>query len=174
LSRRPTLTKLGLRCSPLDRDEATLIWLALCNIPSLQSLVLVDGTLGSAELAELAPALYRNTPTKVLDISENILNDMESAEILRNIIRNNKIMTTLDFSGNGLGQRTGAVDCFAVGLGSNSTLLKLNISRCCLKDYDIPTLAQTLGSWNTTLEKLALGYKYITSTGVGVLLETME
>jgi Leucine-rich repeat (LRR) protein len=35
-------------------------------------------------------------------------------------------------------------------------------------------LAQTLGSRNTTLQKLALNNNHITSTSVGVLLETME
>jgi Ran GTPase-activating protein (RanGAP) involved in mRNA processing and transport len=43
-----------------------------------------------------------------------------------------------------------------------------------LGDGSVSTLAQTLGSRNTTLQKLALDYNSITSTGAGVLLETME
>jgi Ran GTPase-activating protein (RanGAP) involved in mRNA processing and transport len=58
---------------------------AVCTIPSLQSLVLTDNTLGSAELAELAPALYHNTSIKVLDIRWNDLSGMESARLLRDI-----------------------------------------------------------------------------------------
>jgi hypothetical protein len=61
LARRPTLTKLRLYGCPLSHYEARLLQVALCNIPSLQSLILTDGTLERAELAELAPALYHNT-----------------------------------------------------------------------------------------------------------------
>jgi Ran GTPase-activating protein (RanGAP) involved in mRNA processing and transport len=60
-------------------------------------------------LAELAPALYRNTSIKELDMSDNNLNDMESAEFLRDILRRNKTMTALDLSGNTFGRTTGAV-----------------------------------------------------------------
>jgi hypothetical protein len=51
-------------------------------------------TLREPELAELAP-LYHNTSIKVLDMSRNNFNDMASAEILRDILRSNKAMTTL-------------------------------------------------------------------------------
>jgi hypothetical protein len=68
LGRCSTLTTLGLRCCPLYHDEAKLLQLALCNIPSLQGFVLSDGTLGSAGLAALAPALSVVTSIKVLDI----------------------------------------------------------------------------------------------------------
>jgi hypothetical protein len=61
LGRRPTLTKLILRDCRLGRDETRLLQMALCNTPSLQGLALTHNTLGSAELAELAPALYHNT-----------------------------------------------------------------------------------------------------------------
>jgi Ran GTPase-activating protein (RanGAP) involved in mRNA processing and transport len=126
-------------------------------------------------LAELAPALYHNTSIKVLDISSaNNLIDMESAESLRDIIRSNKTITTLDLSENRFGFTTGAVECIAEGLGDNSTLLKIDLSRCALRDGDISTLARSLGSRNTTLQKLTLEYNHIPSRGVGVLLETME
>jgi Ran GTPase-activating protein (RanGAP) involved in mRNA processing and transport len=148
--------------------------MALCAIPNLQFLDLGFCTLGSAELVELAPALYRNTSIKVLDMSYNEFGGMESAEICRDIIRSNKTMTTLDLSGNSFGRMTGAVERLADGLGSNSTLLKINLSSCCLRDDGISVLAQTLGSRNTTLQKLTLDNNSITSVGVGVLLEAME
>jgi Ran GTPase-activating protein (RanGAP) involved in mRNA processing and transport len=174
LARHPALTKLGLSDCPLGLDELRLLGMVVCNIPSLHTLDLKCNNLGSIELAELAPALYRNTSIKVLDIKRNSLDDMESAEIIRNIIRRNKTITTLDLSGNeGLGESTGAVDRIADGLGSNSTLLKINLSICHLEDEDASMLAQTLGSRNTTLQKLTLAYNAITSTGVGVLLEAM-
>jgi Ran GTPase-activating protein (RanGAP) involved in mRNA processing and transport len=126
------------------------------SIPSLHSLVLNDGTLGSVGLTELAPALYH------------------TASILRDILRCNKTMTTLDLSGNIFGLTTGAVECIAGGLGSNSTLLKIDLSSCALFDVGLSIMDQTLGSRNTTPQKLALGGNFITSMGVGVLLETME
>jgi Ran GTPase-activating protein (RanGAP) involved in mRNA processing and transport len=170
LANRPTLTKLRLLGCRLGRDEARLLQMTLCNTPSLQTLVLKGSSLGSAGLAELAPALYHNTSIKVLDMPFNELDDMESAEILRDILCSNKTMTALDLCGNAFGQTTGAVGCIADGLGGNSTLLKINLTTCCLRDDGISMLAQSLGSRNTTLQKLTLNS--ITSTNIGVLLET--
>jgi Ran GTPase-activating protein (RanGAP) involved in mRNA processing and transport len=174
LAQRPTLTKLGLRYCPLGCDEARLLQMALCKLPNLQSLILTNNELGSAGLAELAPALSRNASIKVLDMSGNYLSDMESAELLRDILRSNKTMTTLNLSWNDFGQTTGAVECISNGLGSNSTLLKIDLSSCSLKDGGVSTLARSLGSRSTTLQKLTIGWNSITSTGLGVLLETME
>jgi Ran GTPase-activating protein (RanGAP) involved in mRNA processing and transport len=174
LRRSPTLTKLGLQTCRLSPDEARELCMTLCNIPSLQSLDLTTTTLGSVELAELAPALYHNTTIKVLYMSKNNLNDIESAELLRDIFRSNKTITTLDFSGNKFGETTGAVDCIADGLGSNSTLVNIDLSSCDLGDGGVSTLAQTFSSRSSTLQKLTLQYNSITSTGVGVLLDTME
>jgi Ran GTPase-activating protein (RanGAP) involved in mRNA processing and transport len=178
LAQRPTLTKLGLRYCPLGRNEVRLIRTALCNTPSLNSLDLAWNNLGSAELAELAPALYHNTSIKVLDMSGNSFDDMECAiecaRLLRDIIHCNKTITTLDLSWNHFGRNVGAVEFIAEGMGSNSTLLKIDLLICDLGDGGVSTLAQSLGSRNTTLQKLALGWNNITSAGVGVLLETME
>jgi hypothetical protein len=99
---------------------------------------------------------------------------MESTEILRNILRRNKTITTLDLSGNRFGRTAGAVECIADGLGSNATLLKINLSYCALGDDGVSILAQTIGPRNMTLQMLKLNNNSITSTGVGVLLETME
>jgi Ran GTPase-activating protein (RanGAP) involved in mRNA processing and transport len=120
--------------------------MALCNIPSLQSLALTYRTLGGAEQAELEPALYHNTSIKVLDISGNHLNDMECAGLLRDIIRRNKNITTLDLSGNKFAQTAGAVEYIAGGLGSNSTILKIDLSRCGWRDGGVSILAQSLRS----------------------------
>jgi Ran GTPase-activating protein (RanGAP) involved in mRNA processing and transport len=169
LARHPTLTKLGLRSCPFGPDNARLLQLALCSTPSFQSLYQVNNDLGSIELAELAPALYRNTSIKVLDMSRNGLVDMESAVILQNILRHNKTMAALVLSGNRFGRNSRAVDYIAEGLGSNSDL-----SNCSLGDGGVSILAQTLGSRNTTLQKLSLECNSITSTGFGVLLETMN
>jgi Ran GTPase-activating protein (RanGAP) involved in mRNA processing and transport len=174
LGRRPTLTKLQLNAAPLGRDEARQLGIAMCNTPSLHTLILTGSTLGSVGLVELAPALYRNTSIKVLDMSDNSLNDMESARSLRDIIRHNKTMTSLDLSGTSFGRTAGAVDCIMGGVSSNSTLMKILLSRCHLGDDGVSILAQTLGSRSTPLQKLTLDNNFITSAGIGVLLETME
>jgi Ran GTPase-activating protein (RanGAP) involved in mRNA processing and transport len=123
-------------------------------------------------LEELAPSLYRNTSIKeVLDMSRNNLIDMESAEILRDIIRRNKTITSLVLTGNEFGRTTGAVECIADGVSSNSTVLKIDLSRCILRDGGVSILARSLGSRNITLHKLALSTHYITSAGVAVLLD---
>jgi Ran GTPase-activating protein (RanGAP) involved in mRNA processing and transport len=139
LARRPklNLTKLAIRCCTLDRDEARLLRLALCSIPSLHSLLLTEGTLVSAGLAGLASALYRNTSIKVLDMSSNRLGGMESAEIRRDDLRRNMTITTLGLSDNTFGQTTSAVECIADGLGRNATLLKIDLSGCALGDVGI-------------------------------------
>jgi Ran GTPase-activating protein (RanGAP) involved in mRNA processing and transport len=174
LARCPTLTKLGLRRCSLGRDNARLLRIALCNIPSLQSLNLRCTYIGSAALAEFAPALYHNTSIKVLDMSGNHLNGMESATLLRDILRSNKTLTALDLSWNDFGRTTSAVECIVDGLGGNSTLLKIDLSSCDLGDGGVSIIAQSIGSRNTTLQKLTLGSNSITSTGVGVLLDMME
>ncbi len=159
----PTLTKLTLCRVCIGRYVARQLRTVLRNTPSLQSLVLSHNTLGSVGLAELAPALYRNTSIKVLNLSGNDLNDKESARLLRDILRSNQTITTLDLSCNRFRKTTGAVECIADGLGSNSTLLKIDLSSCYLKYDGVSTLAQTLGSRNKTLQKLILGSNSITS-----------
>jgi Ran GTPase-activating protein (RanGAP) involved in mRNA processing and transport len=111
---------------------------ALRNIPSLHTLVLESNDLGSAGLAALAPALYRNTSIKVLDLLWNRLDNMKSARLHRDILRRNKTITSLNLSGNTFGQTTGAVACIAEELGSNSTLLKIHLSCCDMRDGGFP------------------------------------
>jgi Ran GTPase-activating protein (RanGAP) involved in mRNA processing and transport len=173
LAHRPTLTKLKIHGCRLGSDEARLLQIALCNMPSLHTLVLTGNTLVDADLTELAPALYHNTSIKVLDISENY-KMVDSTEVVRGILQSNKTMTALELFRFPVGQIEGAVDRIADGLGSNSTLLKINLSGCLLRDGGMSTLAQILGSRNTTLQKLNLDHNVITSTGIGVLLEAME
>jgi Ran GTPase-activating protein (RanGAP) involved in mRNA processing and transport len=83
-------------------------------------------------------------------------------------------MTTLEMSRNTWGITPSAVQCIADGLGSNSTLLKIDLSHSRLNIGVGSIPAQTLGSRNTTLQKLRLLANSISSTGVSVLLETME
>jgi Ran GTPase-activating protein (RanGAP) involved in mRNA processing and transport len=174
LARRPALATLALHGITLGRDDARELAMVLHNSSSLHTLVVKGRTLRIADLVELAPALCRNTSIRVLDMSGNNLQDMGSAEVFRDILRSNKTMTALDLSGNRFGLTTGAVESIADGLGSNSTLLKIDLSSCALGDDGLSILAQTLGSRNTTLQKLTLVMNAITSTGVSALLGMME
>jgi Ran GTPase-activating protein (RanGAP) involved in mRNA processing and transport len=174
LQRYPKLIKLGLRYRDVSRTQAEVLRTALCKITSLQSLVLERNALGKARLAQLAPALYNNMDIKVLNLSCNDLKNVKSAKILQGILRRNKTMTALVLSENEFGLITGAVANMAKGLVINSTLLKIDLSRCVLGDSGVSILAQALGSPKMKLQKLILQSNSITSTGVGVLLEAME
>jgi hypothetical protein len=158
LARRPALTKLELYSYALGRDEARLLGMALSNTPSLQILNLAFTYLRSAGLREPAPALIHNTSIKVLDLSGYLntdstvgLRDMDSAELFRGILRSNKTLATLGLSWNWFGEAIGVVECIVEGLGSNSTLMTIDLARCALGDDGVSILAQTLGSQNTTL-----------------------
>jgi Ran GTPase-activating protein (RanGAP) involved in mRNA processing and transport len=171
---RPTLTRLTLRGCRIGSGEVRLLQKALFSIPSLQSLALTGGTLENAGLADIAPALYHNTSIKELVLSSNMLDHLDSAILLRDIIRRNKTVTTLDLSWNKLGRTVGAVECVGDGLGSNSTLLKIELRGCALGDDGISALAQSLASRSTRLQKLGLRSNAIKSTGFGALIESME
>jgi hypothetical protein len=93
---------------------------------------------------------------------------------MNSFTRRNKTITTINLSKKAFGQTTGVIECIADGLGSNSTLQKIDFSSCYLGDGGVSTLAQTLGSRNTTLQTLTLDSNSITARGVGVLLETIE
>jgi hypothetical protein len=62
---------------------------------------------------------------------------------------------------------------FADGLGSNSTLLKIDLPSFALGDGGVSIIAQSLGSW-ITAQKLTFGTNSIIFKGIGLLLETME
>jgi Leucine-rich repeat (LRR) protein len=168
LARRPTLTKLKLQGCPVGRDEARL----LSSKPKDSS---------SNRLAKLVPTSYHNTSIKMLDMSSNQLVSITCARLLRDILCSNKTMTALNLPWNTFANSTGAVErfadglgrCIADGLGSNSMLPKIDLSRCDLVDCGVSILAHTLGSRNARLQKLTVVNNSITSTGVGVLLEAM-
>ena len=51
-------------------------------------------------------------------------------------------------------------------------VMEIELSRCAFGNDGVSILAQTFGSRNTTLQKLALGRNSITSISVGLLLDT--
>ncbi len=85
-------------------------------------------SLGSAGLAMIAPALYRNTSIKTLDLSFNGLHDIDSARILRELIRHNKTITSLYLAGNSFGCNAAATGGISEGLRSNTAIQKLDLT----------------------------------------------
>jgi hypothetical protein len=140
---------------------------------SLETLVLQSGFLPAADFAEIAPALCRHECITSLDVSQNGLNDFESALLLRDILRSNNTITNLDVSGNGFGRISGAVLCIALGIASSTSLLEINLASCVLDGPAVSILAQSFGTRNRTLRKLSIGRNRIGADGVQALVDTM-
>jgi Ran GTPase-activating protein (RanGAP) involved in mRNA processing and transport len=111
--------------------------------------VLQSGILPTADVADIAPALRRHESLLTLDVSQNRLDECESASLLRDIFCRNKTITKLDVSGNGFGRISGAVICIADGIASNTTLLEINLASCVLDGPGVSILARSLGSRNS-------------------------
>jgi Ran GTPase-activating protein (RanGAP) involved in mRNA processing and transport len=173
LGQKTTLTRLSVTNCSLSRSHMGQLATLLRHNQSLESLVLQSGFLRTADLAEIAPSLCQHMSIKLLDVSRNHLDDMESALLLEDIMYQNKTITKLDVSGNGFGRISGAVICIADGIGSNTALLEINLSSCALDDGQVSILARNLGSRNRTLRKLSLGRNRIGSAGVHALVDTM-
>ena len=92
-------------------------------------------------LAEIAPALYRNTSIKTLALSSNGLDDIESANALRELFRRNKTITSLCLAENVFGPNAAAVRSIVEGVRSNTALQKLDLGFCELGDHGISLLA---------------------------------
>jgi hypothetical protein len=116
-----------------------------------------------------APMLYRNTSIKSLDLRNNDLDEIESANVLRELIRRNKTITSLCLAQNAFGRNIAAVRSIAEGLRSNTTLQQLDLKACGLDDHGISVLANALAN-ESTLE-LDLMCNEITSVGVRALVE---
>jgi Ran GTPase-activating protein (RanGAP) involved in mRNA processing and transport len=138
---------------------------------ALEYLDLTSTALGRAGLAEIAPVLYRNTSIKSLDLTDNDLHDTESANVLRELIRRNKTITSLCIADNAFGCNAAAVRSIAEGVRSNTTLQQLDLGRCGLDDQGISVLTNALTIRNASLLELNLHNNYITSVGVRALVE---
>jgi Ran GTPase-activating protein (RanGAP) involved in mRNA processing and transport len=174
LGRKTQLTKLDMSHCHLTRYCMRQLRHVLRKNQNLQSLGLAQNNIGSACLAEMAPALYRkDVSIKELDLSWNDLDDMESASLIRDLARCNKSMTKLNLTGNLFGRTPGAVRCIADGLGSNTTLLEVVLSNNALGDDGLSMLVRGLWPRNTVLQKLMLEDNRIAATGVHALVDRM-
>jgi hypothetical protein len=90
-----TVTNLAIRGSVLSRESVQQLKSMLRRNAAPESLDLTSNVLRSAGLVEIAPVLYRNTSIKTLDLANNGLDDIDSTNILRELIRrNDRTITT--------------------------------------------------------------------------------
>jgi Ran GTPase-activating protein (RanGAP) involved in mRNA processing and transport len=170
LARNNTVTNLVLRYCVLSRENVQELKSMLRRNTALESLDLESSDLGSAGLAEIAPVLYRNTSIKALDLTGNGLHNIESANVLRELIRRNKTITSLCIACNAFGRNAANIRSIAEGVRSNTTLQQLDLRWCRLCDQGISTLANALGSRNASILELNLRSNVITSVGVRALV----
>jgi Ran GTPase-activating protein (RanGAP) involved in mRNA processing and transport len=171
LARNTTVTNLTIRDSVLSRENAHQLQAALRQNTALQHLSLRHKRLRSAGLAEIASALYRNTSIKTLDLADNGLDDIESANVLRELLCRNKTITSLDLDDNAFGSNAAAVRSIFEGVRNNTALQQFSVSQCELNDQGISILANALVARNASMVKLDLSCNKITSVGVRALVD---
>jgi Ran GTPase-activating protein (RanGAP) involved in mRNA processing and transport len=153
----------------LEMDRSTTILkMAIVGL-SCQQLQSQDAP-GSAGLAEIVPALYRNTSIQRFDISDNGLDDLAAATALRQLLRRNRTITTLNIHSNIFGRNVTAVSCIAHGFSDNTTLQELDLSSCELDDQGLSILAESLGQHKRSLVNLNLSANLITCSGLRALV----
>jgi Ran GTPase-activating protein (RanGAP) involved in mRNA processing and transport len=171
LGRNTTVTRLAIRDSVLSPDSIQQLKAVLRRNTALQHLDLDSSALGSAGLAEIAPALYRNTSIKSLDLAHIGLDDIDSANVLRELMRRNKTITSLSISHNTFGRNAAAAWSIAEGVRSNTALQQLDLSACGLDDQGVSLLANALATRNGSMLELDLEGNEITSVGVRALVD---
>jgi hypothetical protein len=122
LGRNTKVDDLTICASVLSRENVQELTSMLRRNTALTSLDLWSTALGSAGLAEIASALYRNRSVKVLELGHNGLNNIESANVLRELMRRNKTIARLYIGGNFFGRNIPAVRIIAEGVRQNTTL----------------------------------------------------
>jgi Ran GTPase-activating protein (RanGAP) involved in mRNA processing and transport len=171
LERNTTVVTFAIRNAVLSHENVQQLKVVFRQNTALQYLDLTYSALGSAGLAEIAPVLYRNTSIKSLDLAHNGLDDIESTNVLRELIRRNKTITSLCLGHNTFGPNAAAARSIAEGVRSNTALQQLDLSACGLDDRGISLLANALAIRNASILELNLAFNEITSAGVRALVD---
>jgi Ran GTPase-activating protein (RanGAP) involved in mRNA processing and transport len=171
LERNTAITDLSIRDSVLSRESVQQVKSMLRHNTTLQSLNLTSSALKSAGLVEITPVLYRNTSIKALDLSSNDLDDIDSANLLRELLRRNKTITSLRIAYNVFGRNAVAVRSIADGVRSNTALQQLDLTACEMDDQGLSLLANALAIRNASILELNLHNNRITSVGVHALVD---
>jgi Ran GTPase-activating protein (RanGAP) involved in mRNA processing and transport len=120
---------------------------------------------------EIAPALYRNTSIKTLDLADNGLDDIESPNVLRELLCRNKTITILYLNDTAFGLNAAATRSIFEGVRNNPVLQQLDLRLCELGDQGISILANALAIRNASTLELDLCSNDITSMGVRALVD---
>jgi Ran GTPase-activating protein (RanGAP) involved in mRNA processing and transport len=166
-----TVIDLDLGYRVLSGENVQQLKAVLRQNTNLESLNLRSSRLGSAGLAEIVQVLYCNTSIMSLGLRNNGLHDIESANVLRELIRRNKTITSLCIAHNAFGHNAVAVRSIADGVRSNTTLQKLDLRWCRLDDLGIAILGNAIVIRNASILELNLSCNEITSVGVRALVE---
>jgi Ran GTPase-activating protein (RanGAP) involved in mRNA processing and transport len=170
MGRNTTILKMVIGAVPLSGENIQQLKAMLRRNTVLQHLNLTGDALGSTGLAEIASVLYRNTSIQGFDISDNGLDDLASANALRELLRRNKTITRLFMDGNTFGNNIAAVRCIADGFRTNKTLQLLDLCSCALDDQGLSILAECLGQQKRGLVDLNLSVNHITFSGLRALV----
>jgi Ran GTPase-activating protein (RanGAP) involved in mRNA processing and transport len=171
MERNTSILTMAIFSVSLSRDNTQQLRAMLRRNTVLQNLDLTGDALGSAGLAEIAPALYRNTSIQSFSVAKNGLDDLVAANALRELLRRNKTITRLDIAYNSFGRNVAAVRCIADGFRANSTLQELDLSSCVLGNQGLSVLADSLGQQKRGLLTLNLSANQITCSGLRALVE---
>jgi hypothetical protein len=171
MGRNITILKMVIAGVALSGENIQQLKAMLRRNTVLQDLNLSGDALGSTGLVEVASALYRNTSIQGLDVSANGLNDLASANGLRELLRRNKTITRLFMDRNTFGNNIAAVRCIADGFRTNTTLQVLDLSYCELGDQGLSILAESLGQQKRGLVDLDLSANHITCCGLRALVD---
>jgi Ran GTPase-activating protein (RanGAP) involved in mRNA processing and transport len=133
----------------LSREKLQQLTGVLRRNMALESVDMRLSRLWSAGLAEIAPVLYRNASIKSLHLSHNALDEIESANVLGELIRRNKTIAGLCVASNGFGRDAIAARSNADGVRSNTALQNLGLNWCGLDDKGILLLVDALGTPRT-------------------------
>jgi Ran GTPase-activating protein (RanGAP) involved in mRNA processing and transport len=170
MGRNTTILNMTFNVVHLNRVNRQQLKTMLGRNTVLQELNVTGNTLGSAGFGEIASALYRNTSIQRLDVSNNGLDDLASANALRELLCQNKTITSLCMERNTFGSNDASVRFIGEGFRTNATLQELNLSACELDDQGLSILAESLGQQKRALVKLNLSANQISCTGLRALV----
>jgi Ran GTPase-activating protein (RanGAP) involved in mRNA processing and transport len=171
LRHNTTVTNLAIRNSTLSFDSMRQLEAVLCQNTALHTLDLSESALGSLGLADITSGLSHNTSIKSLDLSGTGIGDVESTNMLGELLRHNNTITSLCIGDNAFVSDAAAAQSIFEGLRFNTALQQLDLGGCNLGDQGISILANALAARNASTLGLDLRCNGITSVGVRALVD---
>lgn len=159
----PAITNVWVKRNPLGPGAAKDVFRLITQTPNLRTMDLDQTELGDKGVAELFELLTNHTPTQPLALRNLYLNATgighEACKQLANYLKSaHCTITSLYLSLNPIGS---AASTLATGLKANTTLQRLSLQSCGLKDDDVIAIISAL-QFNPTLTALDIGQAYAT------------